>query len=111
MTEEIIYDSRYGNLTPEVAEKIRKSREEIKKLKGRALKCPVCGFRLEEIYAISSGYVQVKCRKCKLEEPLNLAYFRRIKRNILLINPNITGKVNQKKGKYLKHNLNLSRYI
>ena len=93
MTEEILYDSRYGNMTPEVAEKIRKSREEIKKLKGRALKCPVCGFRLEEIYAISSGYVQVKCRKCKLEEPLNLAYFRRIKRNILLINPYLSGKV------------------
>ena len=35
---------------------------------------------------------------------LNLAYFRRIKRNILLMNPNIIGKVKQKKGKYLKHN-------
>ena len=45
--QEILYDSRYGNLTPEVAEKIRKSREEVKKLKGRALKCPVCGFRIE----------------------------------------------------------------
>lgn len=50
-SQEILYDSRYGNLTPEVAEKIRKSREEVKKLKGRALKCPVCGFRIEEIYA------------------------------------------------------------
>lgn len=29
-TQEIIYDSRYGHLTPEVAEKIRKSREEAK---------------------------------------------------------------------------------
>lgn len=80
-SQEILYDSRYGNLTPEVAEKIRKSREEVKKLKGRALKCPVCGFRIEEIYGITMGIVQVKCRKCKLEEPLNLAYFRRIYRN------------------------------
>ena len=48
-SQEILYDSRYGSLTPEVAEKIRKSREEVKKLKGRALKCPVCGFRIEEI--------------------------------------------------------------
>jgi len=96
MTGGILYDSRYGQLTPEVAEKIRKTREEVKKLKSRTLRCPVCGFRLEEIYELTSGYVQVKCRKCKLEEPLNLAYFRRLKRNILLINPYIVRKA--KKG-------------
>ena len=96
MTGEILYDSRYGKLTPEVAEKIRKSREEVKKLKSRTLRCPVCGFRLEEIHELTSGYVQVKCRKCKLEEPLNLAYFRRLKRNILLINPYVVRKA--KKG-------------
>lgn len=96
MTTEILYDSRYGQLTPEVAEIILKSREEVKKLKSRTLRCPVCGFRLEEIYELTSGYVQVKCRKCKLEEPLNLAYFRRLKRNILLINPYIVRKA--KKG-------------
>ncbi len=96
MTGEILYDSRYGQLTPKAAEKIRKSREEVKKLKSRTLRCPVCGFRLEEIYELTSGYVQVKCRKCKLEEPLNLAYFRRLKRNILLINPYIVRKA--KKG-------------
>ena len=89
MTEnqEIIYDSRYGHLTPDVAEKIRKSREEAKKMKSRELKCPVCGFRIEEIYGITSGIVQVKCRKCKLEEPLSLAYFRKIKKKTALINP------------------------
>ena len=91
--QEILYDSRFGNLTPEVAEKIRKSREEVKKLKSRALRCPVCVCRLEEIYEISSGYVQVKCRKCKLEEPLNLAYFRRIKKKISSLNPYIIGKI------------------
>ncbi len=47
MTGEILYDSRYGQLTPEVAEIILKSREEVKSLKGRTLKCPICGFRLE----------------------------------------------------------------
>lgn len=83
-TADILFDSRYGHLTPDVEEKIRKSREEIKKLNGRELKCPVCGFRIEGIYGITSGIVQVKCRKCKLEEPLNLAYFRRINP----INPN-----------------------
>lgn len=57
-SQEILYDSRYGNLTPEVAEKIRKSREEVKKLKGRALKCPVCGFRIEEIFCLIVGCQQ-----------------------------------------------------
>ena len=93
MTGEILYDSRYGQLTPEVAEIILKSREEVKSLKARTLKCPICGFRLEEVYEIASGYVHVKCRKCKLEEPLNLAYFRRIKKSVLVINPYIIGKI------------------
>ena len=91
--QEILYDSRYGSLTPEVAEKIRRSREEVKKLKGRALKCPVCGFRIEEIYGITMGIVHVKCRNSKLEEPLNLAYFRRINRNQSLINPFQIGRI------------------
>ena len=93
MTTEIVYDSRYGKLTPEGAEIILGSREEGKSLKGRTLKCPICGFRLEEVYEIASGYVHVKCRKCKLEEPLNLAYFRRIKKSVLVINPYIIGKI------------------
>ena len=93
MTGEILYDRRYGKITPEVAEIILKSREEVKSLKGRTLKCPICGFRLEEVYEIASGYVHVKCRKCKLEEPLNLAYFRRIKKSVLVINPYIIGKI------------------
>ena len=92
-SQEILYDSRYGSLTPEVAEKIHKSREEVKKLKGRALKCPVCGFRIEEIYGITMGIVHVKCRKFKLEEPLNLAYFRRIYRNQEQINPFHIGSI------------------
>ena len=95
--QEIIFDSRYGQLTPEVEAKILKSREEVKNLQCRELKCPVCGFRLEEIYEISSGYVHVKCQKCKLQEPLNLAYFRRIKNRTRLINPFHIGKVKYKK--------------
>lgn len=94
-TQEIIYDSRYGRLTPEVEMKILKSREEVRNLQGRDLKCPVCGFRIEEIYGITAGFVHVKCRKCKLEEPLNLAYFRRIKTKTSLINPYHIGKISR----------------
>ena len=89
-SDDILYDSRYGTLSPDVADKIRRSREEVKQLNGRELKCPVCGFRIEGIYGITSGILQVKCRKCKLEEPLNLAYFRRMKHRQLPVNPYIT---------------------
>lgn len=95
-TQEIIYDSRYGHLTPEIEQKILKSRQEIQEMKGRSLKCPVCGFRLEEIYGITAGYVHVKCRKCKLEEPLNLAYFRKLKSKTMLKNPFRHGKFRRK---------------
>lgn len=94
--KEIIFDSRYGHLTPEVEQKILKSREEIRQIKGRELKCPACGFRLEEIYGITAGYIHVKCRKCKLEEPLNLAYFRKLKSNTMLINPFKIGRNTKK---------------
>ena len=49
MTGEILYDSRYGQLTPEVAEIILKSREEVKSLKGRTLKCPKMSSRLVSV--------------------------------------------------------------
>lgn len=39
------------------------------------------------------GIVHVKCRKCKLEEPLNLAYFRRIYRNQGQTNPFHIGSI------------------
>lgn len=95
--QQIIYDSRYGKLTPEVEAKILKSREEVKNLQGRKLNCPVCGFRLEEIYDIASGYVHVKCQKCKLQEPLNLAYFRRIKVKSTRKNPYYINNLSSKK--------------
>ena len=39
------------------------------------------GFRIEGVYADRTGHAEVKCRKCKFEGPVNLAYFRRQKRH------------------------------
>ena len=75
----ILYDRRYGNPSAEVLQKILKSKKEVEKLPKRTIRCPICGFKLEEAYGYGASYVQVKCRKCKFEQPLNLAYFRRIK--------------------------------
>ena len=75
----ILYDTRFGNPSAEVLKKILRSKQEAEKLPKRTIRCPICGFKLEETYGYGASYVQVKCRKCKFEEPLNLAYFRRIR--------------------------------
>ena len=76
---DILYDKRYGNPSVEVLRKILKSKQEAEMLPKRTIRCPICGFKLEEVYGYGASYVQVKCRKCKFEQPLNLAYFRRMR--------------------------------
>lgn len=75
----ILYDTRFGSPSAEVLKKMLRSKQEAEKLPKRIIRCPICGFKLEETYGYGASYVQVKCRKCKFEQPLNLAYFRRIK--------------------------------
>ena len=80
MIAPIIYDPRY-NPSKEVLERIALSRQEVEGLEKRDLKCPICGFRIEGVYSDRTGHAEVKCRKCKFEGPLNLAYFRRQRRH------------------------------
>ncbi len=80
MNEPIIYDQRYSPPSPETWEKILSSREEAEALALRELKCPICGYRLVGVYG-HSGYIRVKCRKCKFEGPLNLAYFHTVRKH------------------------------
>ena len=68
---DILYDKRYGNPSVEVLRKILKSKQEAEMLPKRTIRCPICGFKLEEAYGYGASYVQVKCRKCKFEQPLN----------------------------------------
>lgn len=77
MIQRIQYDPRYGTPSPEVLHKIELSRLEVEGMDKRDLKCPICGFRIEGVYADRTGHAEVKCRKCKFEGPLNLSYFRR----------------------------------
>ena len=77
--EAITYDQRFTKPPPETWAKILSSREEAKALALRDLKCPICQFRLAGVYG-HSGYIKVKCSKCKFEGPLNLAYFHRTRR-------------------------------
>ena len=80
MIAPITYDPRY-NPSKEVLERIALSRQEVEGLEKRDLKCPICGFRIEGVYSDRTGHAEVKCRKCKFEGPLNLAYFRRQRRH------------------------------
>ena len=57
----IQYDARFGTPSDEVLRKLELSRMEVESMEKRNL----------------NGHAEVKCRKCKFEGPINLAYFRR----------------------------------
>ncbi len=78
--ETITFDRRYSEPPPETWAKILSSQEEAAALALRDLKCPICGYKLFGVYG-HTGYVNVKCQKCKFTGPLNLAYFHRQKRS------------------------------
>ena len=76
MTSEPYYNPIYGTPTPEHWEKVLLSQEEVEDLEERDLKCPVCGIRIATVYS-RIGYIKIKCKKCKFEGAISLAYFRR----------------------------------
>ena len=77
MTPQISYDHRYGPPSSDILEKILLSQKEVEGMQKRDLRCPICGYRIQGVFADRTGHAEVKCRKCKFEGPLNLAYFRR----------------------------------
>ena len=76
----IRYDPKYKP-SADVLYKLERSLEEVEQMEKRDLKCPICGFRVEGVYADRTGHANIKCRKCKFSGPVNLAYFRRQKRH------------------------------
>ena len=52
-------------LTPEVQQRLLKSRIEAQTLKERDILCPVCGYRIQRVYSDATGHLSVKCQKCK----------------------------------------------
>ena len=66
----------YSSLSPETREKMNRSAIEVHGLPMREVKCPACDYVIARVYADLQGHFQARCRKCKLEKPLNLAYFR-----------------------------------
>lgn len=66
-------------LTPEVQEKLNLSAAETERLSLREVKCPHCGFVIIKVFSDMCVHYLARCRKCKREQPINLAYFRRQK--------------------------------
>lgn len=60
---------------------LRLSRLEAKTLQESDIRCPICGFRIQGVYSDASGYLSVKCQKCKNISSVNLEYFRYIYQN------------------------------
>ena len=68
-----------AQITPEIQEKLLRSRVEAETLKERDILCPVCGFKIQRVFSDAVGHLSVKCQKCKNIHTLNLAYFRKIR--------------------------------
>ena len=60
--------------------RLKLSEEETQGLQLREIRCPYCGFLIDKVFSDATGHKMITCRKCKDEYPINLGYFRRIKR-------------------------------
>ena len=64
--------------TPEKQEKLNRSADETSWLTLREIRCPRCNFPIMKVYSDAVGHVRPKCPKCKAQDPINLAYFRKL---------------------------------
>lgn len=60
--------------------RLKMSKEETQGLQLREIRCPYCGFLIDKVFSDATGHKMITCRKCKDEYPINLGYFRRVKR-------------------------------
>lgn len=69
-----------GAVSAENLNKLQLSRSEAQGLYLREIHCPYCGYLVERVFSDVSGHKMVFCKKCKEEYPVNLGYFRRVRR-------------------------------
>jgi len=78
---EIIYNLSFGEISEETRRKILQSQKDAEGLEKRSIRCPVCGYLYTTLYNYNNPIIDFRCRKCKLQTPLNLAYFRRMRKS------------------------------
>ncbi|SMC61788.1 hypothetical protein [Papillibacter cinnamivorans] len=69
-----------ADIPPEVRRKLQISKKEAENLTLRDIVCPYCGYLVERVFSDITGHKMIYCKKCKEEYPVNLGYFRRMKR-------------------------------
>jgi len=79
VTQVRVYQQK-NELSREVRKKLDNSRQEAASLTLRDITCPYCGYLVERVFSDITGHKMVFCKKCKEEYPVNLGYFRRMKR-------------------------------
>lgn len=67
------FSDRY-TVSEEKLKELSSLREEVifSNLRMIDLKCKVCGFRVARVYSDAKGHIEIKCRKCKIQYPVNL---------------------------------------
>ena len=76
----IIYDSNKYFPKAENLKKLAQSIEDAEGQERTEIRCPICGFLKAYAIGEKKGIVRMKCRKCSYDGPMNLAYFRKLKR-------------------------------
>jgi len=61
---------------PELKQKLVQSKEAVQGIPLRAVRCPLCGYYLLDVYGKDHCYIRVKCRKCKFDDVIDTALFR-----------------------------------
>lgn len=66
--------------TAEKEHKIMLSALETRYMKFRPIYCPICNFKMIDVFEDIAGHFAVKCQRCKAVVPINAAYFRTSRR-------------------------------
>lgn len=67
---------RYGTLSADMEELIRKSKDSIGEREMRKIRCPRCRHILMDAYDHADVPLMIICKKCKEEVVIKLAFFR-----------------------------------
>lgn len=70
---------RYGTMDPDLLACLEECQEQMEYDLFRTVRCPRCGFSLLTVQGRDHYIVQLKCRKCKFNEPIDTALFRTVK--------------------------------
>ena len=78
--QHIVYNGRQYFPKAEDLKKLAQSIEESEGQEQYEIRCPLCHFLKAYVIGEKKGIVRMKCSKCGYDGPMNLAYFRRIRR-------------------------------